>query len=70
VFQLPNLKPCGKYKLTAHEGARVRKVKAVTFTSTESPAHVENCILFLTNLGEVSILAFPDLKRQAGIYVY
>ena len=65
VFLLPNLKPCGKYKLTAHEGARVRKVKAVTFTSTEGPApHAENCIVFLTNLGEVSILAFPDLKRQ------
>ena len=65
MFLLPNLKPCGKYKLTAHEGARVRKVKAVTFTSTEGPApHAENCIVFLTNLGEVSILAFPDLKRQ------
>ena len=65
VFLLPNLKPCGKYKLTAHEGARVRKVKAVTFTSTEGTApHAENCIVFLTNLGEVSILAFPDLKRQ------
>jgi hypothetical protein len=43
----------------------VRKVKAVTFTSTEtSTPHAENCIVFLTNLGEVSILAFPDLKRQ------
>lgn len=64
VFLLPNLKPCGKYKLTAHEGARVRKVKAVTFASTENPAHAENCIVFLTNLGEISILAFQDLKRQ------
>jgi len=68
VFLLPNLKPCGKYKLTAHEGARVRKVKAVTFTAAETTAsstpHAENCIVFLTNLGEVSILAFPDLKRQ------
>jgi len=64
VFLLPNLKPCGKYKLTAHEGARVRKVKAVTFASTETPAHAENCIVFLTNLGEISILAFQDLKRQ------
>ncbi len=46
----------------------MRKVKAVTFTSTEtstpSSPHAENCIVFLTNLGEVSILAFPDLKRQ------
>ena len=33
MFMLPTLKPCGKYKLTAHEGSRVRKVGFVTFPS-------------------------------------
>ena len=33
MFALPTLKPCGKYKLTAHEGSRVRKVGFVTFPS-------------------------------------
>ena len=33
MFLLPNLKPCGKYKLTAHEGARVRKIGFTTFVS-------------------------------------
>merc|ERR1740131_930263 len=64
VFLLPNLKPSGKYKLTAQEGARVRKIKSVTFTGTENSNLIENCIVFLTNLGEISILVFPELRRQ------
>ena len=64
IFLLPNLKPSGKYKLTAHEGARVRKIKSVTFSSAESPSLSENCVVFLTNLGEISILVFPELRRQ------
>ena len=36
MFMLPTLKPCGKYKLTAHEGSRVRKVGFVTFASKVS----------------------------------
>ncbi len=32
-FLLPTLKPCSKYKLTAHEGARIRRVGMATFTS-------------------------------------
>jgi len=64
VFLLPNLKPSGKYKLTAQEGARVRKMKSVTFTGTDNSNLVENCIVFLTNLGEISILVFPELRRQ------
>lgn len=32
VFSLPALKPVTKYKLTAHEGARVRKMAFATFS--------------------------------------
>ncbi|XP_055585655.1 lethal(2) giant larvae protein [Uranotaenia lowii] len=31
VFSLPQLKPVNKYKLTAHEGARVRRIAFATF---------------------------------------
>lgn len=34
VFSLPQLKPVTKYKLTAHEGARVRKMAFATFSCT------------------------------------
>lgn len=64
VFLLPNLKPCGKYKLTAQEGARVRKIRSVTFSSKENSSLIENCVVFLTNLGEISILIFPELRKQ------
>ena len=30
LFLLPQLKPCGKYKLTAHEGIRVRRVRSAS----------------------------------------
>lgn len=32
VFSLPQLKPVTKYKLTAHEGARVRRMSFASFT--------------------------------------
>uniref|UniRef100_A0A8D8IJ21 Lethal(2) giant larvae protein n=1 Tax=Culex pipiens TaxID=7175 RepID=A0A8D8IJ21_CULPI len=38
VFSLPQLKPVNKYKLTAHEGARVRRIAFATFSCTV-PAH-------------------------------
>lgn len=34
VFSLPQLKPVNKYKLTAHEGARVRRIAFATFSCT------------------------------------
>ena len=64
IFQLPNLKPCGKYKLTAQEGARVRRMCSVTFTSKTNADLSENCAVFLTNLGDISVLMVPELRRQ------
>uniref|UniRef100_A0A336M8J6 CSON012653 protein n=1 Tax=Culicoides sonorensis TaxID=179676 RepID=A0A336M8J6_CULSO len=37
VFALPQLKPVTKYKLTAHEGARTRKIQFASFTCKVSP---------------------------------
>lgn len=66
VFTLPTLKPYCKYKLTAHEGARVRRMAFATFnchTDTEN-SHTEICLLCLTNLGDCLVLSVPELKRQ------
>lgn len=38
VFSLPALKPITKYKLTAHEGARVRKMAFATFSCVLPPS--------------------------------
>lgn len=38
VFSLPQLKPITKYKLTAHEGARVRKMAFATFSCVIPPS--------------------------------
>lgn len=37
VFSLPQLKPVTKYKLTAHEGARVRKLASAMFSCQVPP---------------------------------
>jgi len=64
MFQLPQLKPSGKYKVTAHEGARVRRAKCAGFTSSKDKEHTENCCVWITNQGEISIVSVPDLRRQ------
>ncbi|XP_026490787.2 lethal(2) giant larvae protein isoform X1 [Vanessa tameamea] len=65
VFTLPALKPHNKYKLTAHEGARVRRTAFAWFSCTGSGGerHREWCLLCLTNLGDCLVLS-PDLRRQ------
>ncbi len=81
VFSLPNLKPLGKYKITAHEGARIKKVHWARFKVDVAPAspakaggeqqqpaapqhHEEACLMCLSNLGDVSVISVPDLRRQ------
>ncbi|XP_014285464.1 lethal(2) giant larvae protein isoform X3 [Halyomorpha halys] len=66
VFTVPQLKPVTKLKLTACEGARVRRTILATFTAG---SHVETCLLCLTNLGDVVVLALPDLRRQVNAAV-
>lgn len=64
VFTLPSLKPYGKFKLTAHEGARIRKVGFLTYHSRKDPNYSESCLTCLTNQGDLSIFTVPDLRRQ------
>lgn len=66
IFNLPSLKPYCKYKLTAHEGSRVRKTGFAKFTCPIEPAgtHEETCLLCLTNLGDCLVLSIPELRRQ------
>ncbi|XP_065560040.1 lethal(2) giant larvae protein-like isoform X2 [Artemia franciscana] len=66
IFTLPSLRPFGKFKLTATEGARIRRTAILRFTSSDGK-HSENCLVCLTNLGEISILSLPDLKRQMNV---
>ncbi|XP_026317758.1 protein lethal(2) giant larvae [Hyposmocoma kahamanoa] len=64
VFTLPALKPHHKYKLTAHEGARVRRTAWSAFEcGREGEKHREWCLLCLTNLGDCLVLS-ADLRRQ------
>ena len=70
LFLLPQLKPCGKYKLTAHEGIRVRRVKSATFASTRDPEYTENCLVYLANSGEIGVLSLPELRRQARVFPF
>jgi len=64
MFMLPALKPCGKYKLTAHEGARIRKIGFTTFVSKVDRNYSENCLTCLTNQGDLVVHSLPDLRRQ------
>ncbi len=64
TFLLPMLKPSGKYKLTAHEGSRIRRLGYTTFVSKSDRSHSENCFVCLTNQGDLCIHSLPDLRRQ------
>ena len=67
VFQLPTLKPVCKFKLTAVEGARVRRIGYNCYTSRSDPKYAEFCLSCLSNLGDLSVYNLPQLKRQVQI---
>ncbi|NXE50682.1 L2GL1 protein, partial [Casuarius casuarius] len=64
VFTLPKVSAKTKFKLTAHEGCRVRKVALVSFASATSEDYAENCLACLTNLGDIHIFTVPGLRPQ------
>ncbi|CAF0865530.1 unnamed protein product [Rotaria sordida] len=67
IFTLPHLKPFCKYKLTATEGTRVRKININQFTlKTNNPdeSHSENFLICLDNMGQISIYSLPTFRRQ------
>lgn len=64
IFSLPYLKPQNKFKLTAHEGSKVRKVGFVNFRSRSDENYSENDLAVLTNTGDVNVFTVPQLRRQ------
>lgn len=64
VFTLPKVSAKTKFKLTAHEGCRVRKVALVSLASAGPEERVENCLACLTNLGDIHIFTVPSLRPQ------
>lgn len=64
VFTLPKVSAKTKFKLTAHEGCRVRKVALATFASVACEDYAETCLACLTNLGDVHIFSVPGLRPQ------
>ncbi|XP_053550669.1 lethal(2) giant larvae protein homolog 1 [Bombina bombina] len=64
VFTLPKVSAKTKFKLTAHEGCRVRKLSLANFISATSEDYSENCLACLTNLGDIHIFSIPGLRPQ------
>ncbi|XP_058012954.1 lethal(2) giant larvae protein homolog 1 isoform X1 [Ahaetulla prasina] len=64
VFTLPKVSAKTKFKLTAHEGCRVRKVGLVSFASATCDDYSENGLACLTNLGDLHVFTVPSLRPQ------
>uniref|UniRef100_A0A3Q3LCM0 LLGL scribble cell polarity complex component 1 n=1 Tax=Mastacembelus armatus TaxID=205130 RepID=A0A3Q3LCM0_9TELE len=64
VFSLPKVSAKTKFKLTAHEGCRVRKVALVVFSSTAQEDYSEHTLVCLTNLGDMHLFNIPGLRPQ------
>ena len=62
MFTLPTLKPYHKYKLTALEGACVRKCGICEFGGEGD--YSEYCMASCSNLGDLMLLSTPDLRKQ------
>uniref|UniRef100_A0A672GWZ5 LLGL scribble cell polarity complex component 1 n=1 Tax=Salarias fasciatus TaxID=181472 RepID=A0A672GWZ5_SALFA len=64
VFSLPKVSAKTKFKLTAHEGCRVRKVALVVFSSAVQEDYSEHTLVCLTNLGDMHLFNIPGLRPQ------
>ncbi|MEQ2187720.1 hypothetical protein GOODEAATRI_007432, partial [Goodea atripinnis] len=64
VFSLPKVSAKTKFKLTAHEGCRVRKVALVLFNSAAQEDYSEHALVCLTNLGDMHLFTIPGLRPQ------
>uniref|UniRef100_A0A665WT86 Lethal giant larvae homologue 2 domain-containing protein n=1 Tax=Echeneis naucrates TaxID=173247 RepID=A0A665WT86_ECHNA len=64
VFSLPKVSAKTKFKLTAHEGCRVRKVALVVFSSAAQEDYSEHTLVCLTNLGDMHLFNIPGLRPQ------
>jgi len=64
LFNLPTLKPYCKFKLTANEGSKSRRIHISKFISKADPTYSENCLVNVTNQGDLGIFSILDLKKQ------
>lgn len=64
IFTLPQLKARWKFKLTAVDGSRIRKVAFVTYRSRSDDNYQENDVTCLSNLGDLSIYSISTLRQQ------
>uniref|UniRef100_A0AAQ4PR80 LLGL scribble cell polarity complex component 1 n=1 Tax=Gasterosteus aculeatus aculeatus TaxID=481459 RepID=A0AAQ4PR80_GASAC len=64
VFSLPKVSAKTKFKLTAHEGCRVRRVALVAFGSVAQEDYCEHTLVCLTNLGDMHLFSIPGLRPQ------
>lgn len=67
IFTLPAVKAFCKFKLTAQDGARVRRMQFATFSCRNAETNVQHSeidLLCLTNIGDCHVFSIPDLKRQ------
>lgn len=67
IFTMPALKPEDKWKLTAHEGSRTRRIATCTFRSRSDEQYNEMDIACITNLGQLSVYTIKGLRRQMNI---
>ena len=64
---MPSMKPEDKWKLTAHEGSRTRRVATCTFRSRSDEQYNEMDIACITNTGQLSVYTIKGLRRQMNI---
>ncbi|XP_052070138.1 lethal(2) giant larvae protein homolog 1-like isoform X2 [Mytilus californianus] len=64
IFTLPHLKAKLKYKVTALDGSRIRKVAFINFRSKSDENYNEFDIACLTNLGDLSVHTVNSLRQQ------
>lgn len=64
IFTLPHLKAKWKYKITALNGSRIRKVAFVNFRSRSDENYSEYDIACLNNQGELSVYSVSTLRQQ------
>jgi len=64
IFTLPHLKAKWKYKITAINGSRIRKVAFVNFRSRSDDNYSECNIACLNNQGELSVYSVSTLRQQ------
>lgn len=64
IFTLPHLKAKWKFKLTAIDGSRIRKVAFVNFRSRSDDNYQENDVVCLSNLGDLSVYSISTLRQQ------